>query len=57
MFTHHVRLKLAADYGIRDIPNELLVDMVRQARYSGADIATVAFIVASAWQTPVEINQ
>lgn len=32
MFTHHVRMTLATDYGIRDIPDELLQWFIRKER-------------------------
>ena len=59
MFTTLVRDKLATDYGIRDIPHDLLCDWCQRfrARYSdGIDrsydavVSNVAFLVASRWQ-------
>lgn len=51
MFTQRVREKLAQDYGIKCIPNELLVYLVRKHRAkSDGDQATVAFLVANEWQ-------
>ena len=57
MFTHNVRQKLRADYGIV-IPHELLVHFVQSRRKLG-DAATVAFLIANEWQrglscTPLE---
>lgn len=54
MFTHTVRLTLARDYGIRDIPGELLEWFIHKerARYKAdtLDAPTCAFFVACAWQ-------
>lgn len=55
MFTNAVRVKLARDYGIRDIPHELLEYFVVKRRASLrpdtiAPEATVAFLIASDWQ-------
>lgn len=50
MFTHRVREKLAQDYGIKCIPNELLVYLVAKHRKQARDCATCAFLVANEWQ-------
>lgn len=54
MFTAIVRRKLATDYGIRDIPQELLLYFVGKyrPRTEGqiAPEATCAFLVANEWQ-------
>lgn len=55
MFLNRVRLKLARDYGIRDIPAELLEFFVTKKRAKlrrdvVAPAATVAFMIASDWQ-------
>lgn len=46
-----VRAKLATDYGIRDIPHELLVWMIQRHYFCRAecDAATCAFLVANEW--------
>lgn len=55
MFTTTVRTKLATDYGIRDIPHELLdwFIMKHKARLTTSTVspeATVAFCIANEWQ-------
>lgn len=51
MFTHSVRVALSRDYGIRDIPAELLDYFVRKHRPKWPqDAATVAFVIANDWQ-------
>jgi hypothetical protein len=55
MLTHKVRRKLAQQYGIRDIPAELLDYFVSQRRQqlapgTVAPAATIAFLIANAWQ-------
>lgn len=55
MFTNGVRMKLARDYGIRDIPAELLEYFVAKKRGTlatnvVAPVATVAFLIANDWQ-------
>ena len=52
MFTHRVREKLAQDYGIKCIPNELLLYLVRKhrAKLSNNDVPTIAWAVANEWQ-------
>lgn len=55
MFTNTVRIKLARDYGIRDIPAELLEYFVAKKRGTlrpdvVAPAATVAFLIAADWQ-------
>lgn len=61
-YTVSVRNKLWLDYGIRDIPHELLEYLIRKekAKYERlglgsvvnphCDAATCAFLVASIWQ-------
>lgn len=60
MFTHIVRLKLARDYGIRDIPTELLEYFVLKKRgmldsQTLAPEATVAFLIAADWQRGLSV--
>lgn len=53
MFTNQVRMKLASDYGIRDIPLELLIWFVQRYHANERwkhDPATIAFLVANEWQ-------
>jgi len=51
MLTMTVRAYLRRDYGIRDIPCELLDYFVRKHRVAWPDdAATIAFVIANAWQ-------
>lgn len=50
MFTHRVRETLRVDYGIKCIPNELLLYLVAKHRRNARDTATCAFLVANEWQ-------
>ena len=57
MFTTKVRNKLWLDYGIRDIPHELLDYLIRKERSKYEreatkllDAPTCAFLVANVWQ-------
>lgn len=60
MFTNSVRIKLARDYGIRDIPVELLEYFVAKKRGmlradTVAPAATVAFLIANDWQRGLSV--
>jgi len=51
MIAATVRNKLATDYGIREIPHELLTWFIAKARAKGfCDPSTIAFVVANEWQ-------
>lgn len=59
-FTTLVQRTIARDYGIRDIPLELLLWLVakHKARLAPSDrtpVSTVAFLVANDWQRGMRI--